>query len=676
MKKAPILLAAALGCTLLFQVPVLYGSEVDPAPERRWTILIAGNPAGTQTLRLAASGEHIYTLQYNDRGRGPQLETRLTLGRDAIPRRIETSGSDYLKAPVEERYSLRGKRARWKNKAGEGRKTLATPAFYVSQEGAHPELALLARALLRARHKRLPLVPDGEASLRIIGKHVVEAGGRTRTLTQVAISGLNFFPNTVWLDEENAFFGVNYSWFTIVPEGAEASGEKLLAADRDFRATWFADLARRLSHKPERGVAFMGVGVFDPRTGKVAENSTVVVLGDRIDAVGPDGTVPMPAGVEIIDARDKLLLPGLWDMHAHVEDIDGVLNIAAGVTTVRDLANSIDEVLALKQKWKEGEAIGPRLILAGGFMDGPGPYAGPTKILVDTKEEALAAVDRYADLGYEQIKIYSSIRPAVVPAIIERAHERGLKISGHIPNGMTAEQAVHLGLDEIQHINMLFLNFWGAEGIDTRTPARFTAVAERAAGLDLDSKEVSTFVQLLKERKVIVDPTVTVFETMFTAPPRSLSANFAAIPYELPLQARLNAWGRGLQPPEGMADTYRESHAAMLRLVKKLYDAGVPLVAGTDDLPGFTLHRELELYVKAGIPASEVLRLATLGAARLTGRGEELGSIEPGKLADLILVDGNPTENISDIRKVELTVRGGVLHRSAELYAAVAVEGP
>jgi imidazolonepropionase-like amidohydrolase len=307
-------------------------------------------------------------------------------------------------------------------------------------------------------------------------------------------------------------------------------------------------------------------------------------------------------------------------------------------------------------------------------MDGPGPYAGPTKVLVDTEEEARAAVDRYADLGYEQIKIYSSIKPELVPAIIARAHQRGLKISGHIPNGMTADQAVRLGMDEIQHANMLFLNFWGDEGIDTRTPARFTAVAERAAGLDLDSDQANQFVDLLKENNVIVDPTVTIFETLFTAPPGAKGPNFNAIPFILPLQVRRGSWGGGLQPPEGLEETYKESHAAMLRLVKKLYDAGVPIVAGTDDLPGFTLHRELELYVQAGIPAPAVLALATLESARLTGRDDQVGAIKPGLLADLILVDGNPAENISDIRKVEITVRNGVLYRSQQLYQAISVD--
>jgi imidazolonepropionase-like amidohydrolase len=672
MKKLLVLLILTLaGAAFLRAEPV--GAEEEAADEKRWTVFLAGNRAGTQTQRAGEKGEVVYTYEYSDRGRGPRLETRVTLNKNRIPTRVETSGNDYIKAPVEENFSFAAGTARWKNSAEEGRQKLRRPAFYVSKDKAHPELALLAGALLQAPEKRLPLLPDGEARLRVLGKQVIEEEGRLQVITQVAISGLNFVPNTVWLDENEEFFGLNDSWFTIVREGEEAAREKMRRADDRFRQRWFADLARQRARTPGRGVAFTGASVFDAESRQVISDSTVVVLGDRIEAVGPDGSVPIPSGVEIIDARGKMLLPGLWDMHAHVDDIDGVLNIAAGVTTARDLANDIDQVLKLKQRWEAEEAVGPRLILAGGFMDGPGRYAGPTKVLVDTKEEARAAVDRYADLGYEQIKICSSIKPELVPAIIARAHERGLKISGHIPNGMTADQAVRLGMDEIQHANMLFLNFWGDEGIDTRTPARFTAVAERAAGLDLDSDRVNQFVELLKERNVIVDPTVTIFETLFTAPPGAKGSNFSAIPFTLPLQVRRGSWGGGLQPPEGFEETYKESHAAMLRLVKKLYDAGVPIVAGTDDLPGFTLHRELELYVQAGIPAPAVLALATLESAQLTGRDDAVGAIKPGLLADLILVDGNPVENISDIRKVELTVRNGVLYHSQDLYKAIGV---
>ena len=148
-------------------------------------------------------------------------------------------------------------------------------------------------------------------------------------------------------------------------------------------------------------------------------------------------------------------------------------------------------------------------------------------MLVSTRDEALAAVDRYKQLGYVQIKLYSSLDPQLVPPIVARAHQLGMRVSGHVPNGMSAEQAVQAGFDEIQHVNFLFLNF--QTGVDTRTPQRFTAVAEHAADLDLGSPEVRNFLNLLKQRHIAIDPTVNVFETMFTDRAGVVSPAFAAV---------------------------------------------------------------------------------------------------------------------------------------------------
>jgi hypothetical protein len=344
--------------------------------------------------------------------------------------------------------------------------------------------------------------------------------------------------------------------------------------------------------------------------------------------------------------------------------------MAAGVTTVRDMANDIDQLGALKERWDSGRAIGPRVIRAG-FIDGPGPYAGPSKVLVTTQAEAEGWVDRYAALGYEQIKIYSSLNPKLVPAIVARAHAKGLRVSGHIPAFMTAEQAVREGFDEIQHANFLVLNFLPVP--DTRTPARFIEVAQHAAELDLGSPKVRDFLRLLKDRRVAVDPTLNVFETLFTARAGEMSPGYAPVADRLPPQiSRYARAGGGLPVPAGMDGRYRDSFKALLTLVKALYDQGIPIEAGTDAICGFFLHRELELYVQAGIPAPEVLQIATLGAARVT-RHDDRGVVAPGKLADLILIDGDPATRISDLRRVVLTIKGGTVYDAGELYRAIGV---
>jgi imidazolonepropionase-like amidohydrolase len=312
-------------------------------------------------------------------------------------------------------------------------------------------------------------------------------------------------------------------------------------------------------------------------------------------------------------------------------------------------------------------------VIACGFLDGPGPYAGPTKALVDTEEEARKWIARYASLGYPQIKVYSSLRPALLPAIIADAHGRGMRVSGHVPASMTAEDFVRAGADEIQHINFLFLNFWADTVKDTRTPERFTAVAQKAAGLDLDSPRVRAFLELLKERHTVSDPTVTIFETMFTARPGAVSPSYASVADRLPAQVRRGLLTGGLPVPEGKDQLYRDSYRKLLAMIRRLYESGIPMVAGTDGFSGFTLQRELENYVEAGIPAPEVLRMATLDAARVMKRDGELGSIAAGKKADLVLIDGDPAARISDVRRIVTVVKNGVVYDPDAIQRALGI---
>ncbi|HEY6930366.1 MAG TPA: amidohydrolase family protein, partial [Thermoanaerobaculia bacterium] len=273
----------------------------------------------------------------------------------------------------------------------------------------------------------------------------------------------------------------------------------------------------------------------------------------------------------------------------------------------------------------------------------------------------------------EQIKIYSSVKPELVPIIAAEAHKNGMRVSGHVPAFMTMEQAVENGYDEVQHANFWFLNFLFDTAPDTRTPARFTAVADHAAALDLDSERVRHFVRVLQEHHTVLDPTVTAFESMFVARPGVMSPDMAAVANRLPAQIRRSFLGGGLPVTAENDQRYKDAFPAMLRMLKKLYDSGVPIVAGTDATAGFSLHRELESYVNAGIPPAKVLQLATLGAARVMKHDGDTGSIAPGKAADLILVDGDPTARISDIRHVVLVIKGDTTYDPAALYQTLGV---
>ena len=666
MKRLLAGLFAALAACLLAPAPA------HARQATRYTVILVGNPAGFQTSTVRPDGTREFTFEYNDRGRGPKYKTTIRLDAGGLPVSLDTSGNDYLKAPVAETFTFEGGVARWKNSAEAGEKRLATGAFYNSMNGAPEEFALLARALLKSPNGRLPLLPEGEAAIARTGDLTLKEGGGRRRVLSYEVTGLGFTPSTIWLDEDGSFFASVSAWLSVVREGWEASLPSLLKQQDELEAGRTARLAHTLTRRPATPLVFTNANLFDSETGRTIPHTTVVVEGNRVKAVGRDGKVAVPKNAEVVDARGRTLMPGLWDMHVHIGPNDGLMHVAAGVTSVRDMGNDIDTLLALRKKIDAGEEIGPRITMAG-LMDGRGPYAGPTKVLVDTEEEARAAVDNFARLGYAQIKIYSSIKPELVPTLVALAHAKGLRVSGHVPAFMSAEQFVRAGADEFQHINFFALNFLFDEVKDTRTPVRFTAVADRAATIDLSSARVRSFVELLKERKTVVDPTVNIFEGMFTDRPGRIPAGYAPVAERLPPQVRRYLLAGGLPVPDGKDERYRESAKALLRMVKLLYDAGVTLVAGTDATPGFALHRELELYEEAGIPANEVLRIATIGAARVMKRDGELGSIAPGKLADLILVEGDPARRVSDIRRVSLVVKDGAVYDTAALYKAIGV---
>jgi len=672
MQKQLLAAAALLAACTHYPAPVTAPAAVaapaaSAAGERRYVMITGANRAGQQVVTVNGNAR-IVDFEFNDRGRGPKTHTVVTVNAAGVPVSETTTGNDYYKGAVDERLTTAGGRASWKNKAEGGEK--AAGGFYVGMYSPPEESGMLAKALLAAPGQRLALLPAGEASIRRAGDLTLEDGGRKAHVTHYAIVGLGFEPSDVWLDDQNDFFASVSSWSSVIREEWQSAIPKVLAAQEASGKARIADLAARLTRRPA-ALAITGARLFDPATMQVTPDTTIVIVGEKIVSVGPDGSAAIPPSAERIDAAGKTVIPGLWDMHTHNSDSDGLLDVASGVTTVRDMANDIDFVTGLRKSWGEGSAVGPRLILAG-FMDGPGPYAGPTKVLVDSEDEIRKAIDRYASLGYVQIKVYSSMRPELVPFITSYAHSKGLRVSGHIPAFMLAEQAVRQGYDEIQHANMLLLNFL-PDVKDTRTPLRFTAVAQRAANIDLHSPEVQAFFQLLREHKTVIDPTVSIFEGMFTDRAGTMSPSYEAVADRLPPQVRRGFLTGGLPVPEGMDARYRASFAKVLELVRALYDNGITIVPGTDALAGFALHRELELYVQAGIPAPQVLRMATLGAATVVHREADLGSVTPGKAADLVVIDGDPTVNISDIRKPVVVVKNGLLFDPKAVYHELGV---
>jgi len=661
-----------LACSTAWTIATMSATAA-PARTLHYTIVSGGGNAGSETDTYDANGTLDSAFEFNDRGRGPKVHAHYEFGADGVPARIDVTGVNYLKAPVDEHLSIENGHSAWRSTTERG--TGPTHGFYVTNDGSGAaELAALVRALARRPGEPIALLPGGEARLESVGDAVVESHGRKMHVREFAVSGLSLTPATVWVDDDGDLFGTPSKWFGLLRAGWEDVNDTLIALQEKADDARYARLAKTLARAPGHPVAFEHVRVFDAERAQVLEDQTVVIRGVRIMAVGAASNTQVPPDAERIDGKGRMLLPGLIDMHMHVSPPDGLLCIASGVTTGRDMGNDIETLRHLTTQWDSGVAIGPQIWKAG-MIDSHSPYQVPAGAFADTAAEAEAAVKRYADLGYVQIKVYSSLKPELLPGIIEAAHRRGLRVSGHVPNGLRAAEFITAGADELQHINFVFLNFLADKVKDTRTPERFTAVGEYAAALDLNSQPVKDFITLLLEHHTTVDVTLATFEGMFLGRPGQASPDFAPIIDRLPAQLRRQAYAGGLPVTPANDHRYRDSYAAMLRMTKLMFDAGIPVLVGTDAMAGVMLHRELELEVQAGIPPMKALQNATQVAARVLKQDADVGSIRVGKRADLLLVEGDPTTRIGDVRRGRLVVKGGMLYDPARVYAAVGI-GP
>ena len=355
----------------------------------------------------------------------------------------------------------------------------------------------------------------------------------------------------------------------------------------------------------------------------------------RIAAAGAAGTVTLPANLPRVDAQGQTLLPGLWEMHAHFAQVEyGPAYLAAGVTTTRDCGGEFEFLTALHDLLNHHSGLGPHLLMAG-LIDGSAPTPFTTN-WADTPQQGVAMVAKYKAAGFDQIKIYDQIQPPVLRAITAEAHRRGMTVTGHIPHGMTAFEGVADGMDQINHLG-------------------YVAQEVRAVGLD-------AAVAFFKQHGTVIDPTLAWGELLAhpaDVPIASFEPGFARAPQTLRAMIG-SASGRGARLDSSFA------------IVRALYKAGVPLVAGTDkSVPAVSLHRELELYVEAGLTPMEVIDLATSGSAKVMGMQSEVGTITPGKRADMILVDGNPLENFAALRQVREVITNGRLYATAPLWRSV-----
>lgn len=635
----------------------------------RFVILSAGKIAGKQITWSDGQGKVHYRYEYNDRGRGPKLQVDLQMENgQVVSRRI--TGVDYYKGPVDESFELKDGIAKWKNKVENEQRNVTGPVIYSPMEGVPGEIEWSLKQLLRQKGHlhEMDMLPAGKLRATHVKSHRALVNTFEEELELYAFSGFGGPPAYVWVTPNKAFFASLSGWMSTIKLGYEFLIPELKKLQDQVEEEFFAIQEDQLTHRNEISVAFTHVNVFDAKSGKVLSDQTVVVEGGKITQVGKAKSVKVPAGAREVSGQGKMLMPGLWDNHAHYNIAQGLYHLAGGVTNIKDMANELN-LPEMRKKVDTDILLGPDISVMSGFIDFAGPYAGPTGKIVKTLDEGMAAVNYYADNGYQQIKLYSSIPVEWVKPLAAEAHRRGLKVVGHIPSFMTAERAINDGYDEVIHMNMIMLNFMG-DTLDTRSMGRFIKVAERAKNINVNGPEVKRFVKLLKDKKVVVDPTMAIFESMFTNEPGKLAAGYGPVLNMLPPEFRRSLYSGGLPTMKGHEAEYKQSFDNMLKMLKVLHTSGIPFLPGTDDFPGFALHRELELYVKAGVPNKEVLQKATIQSARIAGKESELGTVEVGKKANLVLIEGDPVKNISDIRKVEFTMKGGHLYDAKMLYAS------
>jgi imidazolonepropionase-like amidohydrolase len=489
--------------------------------------------------------------------------------------------------------------------------------------------------------------------IKLAGHESITVGGEKVVLERYTIGNMMFGREILWMNDKGDLAAAMTFAGGLPMEAVRTEYESALPQlYRSGVAQEMADLdeiGRRVPIERKGTFAIVGARLVDATGAGPVENSVVIVRDGRIAAVG--GKVPK--GMAVLDGKGKTLLPGLWEMHIHASGVEfGPALLAAGITTARDCGGEFDYLVAARDAVAKRGAIGPRLLLAG-LVDAGGLKAFG-HVTAETPEEGRAVVERYHAAGFEQIKLYTFLKPEVVKAIAEEAHKLGMTVTGHVPQALNAFEGVEAGMDQINHLNYVSSMMRPAGG--------------GRGAIDVQSDAARQAIQFFKDHHTVVDPTagwgemaghskevdVASFEPGITKAPAVLDVKF-----------------RGM----GGATTAEQMHARTaqtLAVIGALHKAGVIIVPGSDTgLVGYGLHRELELYVQAGMTPLEAIQAATIVSARAMKLERDSGTVEVGKRADLILVDGDPLRDIGELRKVSKVVANGRVFDAGALWESV-----
>jgi len=654
----------ALTCALAFGAAAPAVAEV-----QKYVVMAGGEKVGH--LIADVQGRHVavdYSVVNN--GRGPKAREQIDLDAAGMPVSWTIEGESLFGSPVHEHFTWKAGVAEWESQADKGSVPAPKPLLYIGNDVSPWMRVVYVKALLKAPNHTLPVLPSGSLRLTEVRKVTVGEGKAAIPLTVYELSGIDLAPDYILVDAKGELF----SGGGVIREGAEAFAPQLGRISREIAQSRAEDAQKQLAHRFAGPVRIRNVRVFDPVALKLSDLSTVVIYGDRIATVSAnDAAGPAPKGETVIDGQGGTLVPGLHDMHSHTSLQSNLFNLAVGVTATRDQGNDNQQLLAMMDGLNAGRLAGPRIV-RNGFLEGRSPYSARNGFIADTLQQAMDDVRWYADHGYWQIKIYNSFPPDWVAPVAAEAHRLGMGVTGHVPAFSSPDRVIRDGYNDIAHINQLMLGWILDPKEDTRTPLRLTGMA-RGANLDLSSPRVRTTIELMKANHIALDTTSMTLERLMLS--RSGEVQAGDRPYldHVPIgyqRYRKRSFVTINSPADDAA--YQGGFKKVLEVMTLLDKEGIQMLPGTDDTTGFALLRELELYVAAGISPAKTLRYATLDCEKYFKRDSQLGTIERGKLADFVLVDGDPTQDISAMRKTRMTMVGGVAYYPAEIFEFLSIK--
>ncbi len=645
-----------------------------PADARRFTILSTAGKHGDSYLWTAADGSRVSRESLNLRGQIWAVDQTGVAGPDGMPAKVTVRGVT-PQGDAGENFSIADGKAVWKSQIDGGSAAYGNPAFYVAVGGTVDGNAWFIERLLASPDKTLALLPGGKARAEKLTSIEVGTGPTKKTVTAWAVSGISNSPIPIWADAQGKFFGlaVGIAW---LPLGYEGELDRLQKAQDTALAARSPELAKALVKTPTGAVAFTDVRMFDADAGVFRSGQTVVVDKGLITNVGPAAQVKLTAATQVIDGTGKTLVPGLWDCHMHIgDDYTGPQELSLGVTSVRDPGNNDKLTIARLERIAKGELLSPN-VYASSLIDGKGPYTAQFANVVTSQAEAIAAVQKAKKSGFVGVKFYGTFNPTWLGPSIAEAHRLGLHVHGHVPAGIRPIDAINAGYDEITHINWVIMQAMPNDVIKVSNGIqRFEGPGRYAKDTDFNAEPMKTIIATMAKKKIVSDPTMVAFEGLYVPDNGDLSPAYSPFAGTLPPTTERGFRQGGFAVPKDLTRTdYRASFAQMKALVSAMHKAGVPIVAGTDG-SGIEIIRELEIYVEAGLTPAEALSTATIAPARLVGADKKTGSIKVGKVADLVLVDGDPSLRIGDLRQTRVVMLGGKLLDADALRKAAGFSG-